>query len=76
MPWLARMNTFSPGEKGRMTAIIIPPMKFAMRSFAARPRVKPPMPPNPIRLDAGSPKESAVTMMVEKTTPKSRVVAR
>ena len=53
-PLLDRRNTFSPGEKGRTTASMAPPIKLEMRSFAARPNVKPPMPPKPIRLDVGN----------------------
>mmetsp|Transcript_22505 Transcript_22505/g.55703 ORF Transcript_22505/g.55703 Transcript_22505/m.55703 type:complete len:233 (-) Transcript_22505:366-1064(-) len=67
-PLLDRRNTFSPGEKGRTTASMAPPIKLEMRSFAARPNVKPPMPPKPIRLDVGNPKRSAVSAIAAEVT--------
>ena len=47
-----------------MMASMEPPMKLLTRSFAAKPKVKPPMPPNPRRDLGGSPKTNALLIAV------------
>ena len=58
-PPTAIKYTFSPGENGRTMASMLPPMKLLTRSFAARPKVRPPMPPNPSSERGGRPNTTA-----------------
>ena len=47
-----------------MMASMEPPMKLLTRSLAAKPKVKPPMPPNPSKDLGGRPNTSALLIAV------------